>query len=144
MKGGCVAGLPVLCVVSLFCVLASPFCLRGGPVEWRGVAVCVVPVFGLGPPLHIVSSLLYCLSSPLPPSSTVCVLCRSIVGLVLCLCGRVVLLWNSGGGCVVREGVGGLLFTVNSLCVVVCVSVWCVCCLVVMCCGLWNGGGVRV
>lgn len=33
-----------------------------------------------------------------------------------------------------------LLFTVNSLCVVVCVSVWCVCCLVVLCCGLWNGG----
>lgn len=52
----------------------------------------VVPVFGLGLPLHIVSSLLYCLPSSLL-LSTVCVLCHSIVGLCcvivtgLCHCG---------------------------------------------------------
>ena len=43
--------------------------------------------------------------------------------------------------CVGWEGVRCLLSAVDSLCVVVCVSVWCVCCLVVLCCGLWNGGG---
>lgn len=71
-----------------------------------------------------------------------CVCCHSIVGLELCLCGRVVSLWNSGGGLCWVEG--RVVFTVRCqlLCVVVCVSVWCVCCLVVLCCGLWNGGGV--
>ena len=28
-----------------------------------------------------------------------CVCCHSIVGLVVSLCGRVVSLWNGGGGC---------------------------------------------
>lgn len=67
--------------------------------------LCVVPVFGLGPPLShcsrlscIVSPLLHCLSYlPLLPS-TAYVRCHSIVGLVLCLCDRVLSLWNSGDG----------------------------------------------
>lgn len=33
-----------------------------------------------------------------------CVLCHGIVGLVLCLCGRVVSLWNSGDGLCRAEG----------------------------------------
>ena len=63
MKGGCVAGLPVLCAV-------SPFRLRGGPVEWRGgvcgvLSPCLVlslssswcsPVFELDLALRIVRS----------------------------------------------------------------------------------------
>ena len=49
-KGGwCDTAPPVLCVV-------SPFCLRGGPVEWREWRVLCCLVFGLGPPLHIVRS----------------------------------------------------------------------------------------
>ena len=40
-----------------------------------------------------------CIASPiLGSSSPSCVLCHSIVGLGLCLCGRVVSLWNSGDG----------------------------------------------
>ena len=69
---------------------------------------------------------------------TVCVCCHSIVGLGLCLCGRVVSLWNSGDGCGGGRvcGVYCLLSTVNSLCVV---GVCGLCC--GLCCGLWNGGG---
>ena len=37
-----------------------------------------------------------CIPFLLPPR--LCVRCHSIVGLVLCLCDRVVSLWNSGGG----------------------------------------------
>lgn len=49
-----------------------------------------------------------------------CVRCHSIVGLGLCLCGRVVSLWNSGDGLCGAEG--RVVSTVNSSCVVVCVS----------------------
>ena len=41
-KGGCVAGLPVLCVV-------SPLCLCGGPVEWREWCVLCCPLVSCCP-----------------------------------------------------------------------------------------------
>lgn len=55
-----------------------------------------------------------CIVSPLL-LSTVCVLCHSIVGLGLCLCDRVVSLWNSGDGlCWVEGRVVFIVYT--SLC----------------------------
>lgn len=93
------------------------------------------PRVGLGPPLHIVlaflvlsHSLLCCFfySSFLLP--TVCVCCHSIVGLVLCLCDRVVSLWNGGGGLCWVEGVCGVYCLLRILIIRVVV------------CGLWNGG----
>lgn len=93
----------------------------------------VVPVFGLGPPLHIVlTPLALPLLSSRPPIllSTACVLCHSIVGLVLCFCDRVVSLWNSGDGLCWVEGC--------VVCGVRCqLLLCCVYCLVVLCCGLW-------
>ena len=63
--------------------------------------LCVVPAFGLGSPLHVVTVSLAlscpsCIASPLP-FSTVCVCCHSIVDLVVCHCDSAVSLWNSGG-----------------------------------------------
>ena len=96
------------------------------------------------PRLRVGAGTLHC-STPshvVQSPSSLRVLCHSIVGLGLCLCGRVVSLWNSGDGLCRAEGrVGvGVVCAVNSSCVVVGVSVWRVCCLVVLCCGLWNGG----
>ena len=94
--------------------------------------MCVVPVFGLGRASCVVLSPLV-LSSPPPLLCSLSQRCWFSV----CLCDRVVSLWNSGDGCAGRKSVWGLLSTVNSLCVVGCVSVWCVLC----CCAvLWNGG----
>ena len=64
------------------------------------------------PCLRIGSGTLYCPTPSCIVQSpfSFCACCHSIVGLVLCLCDRVVSLWNGGGG------------------------------LVVLCCGLWNGG----
>ena len=103
-----------------------PCHLPCGPVEWREWWVVCCPVFGLGlapciVPLPFTLSVpfvsfpfLFCLvllcllwvgkcgggTVPRFPLllPTVCVLCHGIVGLVLCLCGRVVSLWNGGGG----------------------------------------------
>ena len=113
-------GVPRLCVgVPL---VVYPVALLNGGVGW----VCVVPVFGLGPPLCVVLSSrivlsLFCLvlwvlscllwvgkcggvvwcgvwnCVPLFPSA-LCVCCYSIVGLGVCLCVGVVSLWNGGGG----------------------------------------------
>lgn len=63
--------------------------LNGG-----GGVCCDAPVFGLGPASCIVL-LTFVWSSP--PFS-LCVCCHSIVGLGLCLCGRVVSLRNGGDG----------------------------------------------
>ena len=134
-----------------------PCRLLCGPVEWRW-GVCVLsPVFGLGPPLHIVLVSLVlscpsCIASPFLssslPLSTVRVLCHSIVGLVLCFCDRVVSLWNSGDGLCGVEG--RVVFTVRCrlfMCCGVCFSVVCV---VLLCCVVeWRGvvggcEGVRV
>lgn len=123
MKGGCVAGFPVECrCPPSVCRCPPPSRLLGGLVEWRGVCVVVLPRVRIGSgtlccpaPFHIVCSprivpaLLFCL----------CVCCHSIVGLGLCLCDRVVSLWNGDVDlCVGRKGVWCLLFTVNFLCVV--------------------------
>lgn len=105
MKGGSVTDSPSNVGVPRLRAV-SPFRLRGGPVEWREWRVVCCPVFGLGPPLHIVLvprvlflSLLHCLPSPLLSSSPpLRVCCHSIVGLGLCLCDRVVSLWNGGDG----------------------------------------------
>ena len=95
------------------CVWCSPFCLCGGPVEWRGGCVCcVVPLVSCCPrSLHGVPCL--------------CVRCHSIVGLVPCLCDRVVSFWNSGDGLCWVEGrvvpaVHCQLFVCCVLCVVCC------------------------
>ena len=129
-------------------LLASPSCVRCPPsvyvvvlLNGGGGGLCVVPCsnrvfpFILFSPPLVLSSLISSLLL-----STVRVLCHSIVGLVPCLCDGVVSLRNSGDDCAGRKGVRRLLSTVDSSCVVVRVSVWCVCCLVVVCCGLWNGG----
>ena len=73
-------------------------------------------------------SLSYC---PVP----LCVLCYSIVGLVLCLCDRVVSLWNGGDGLCWVEGrvVSTVYRSLSTLYVL-----WCV----FQCGVLWNGGGV--
>ena len=73
---------------------------------------------------------------------THCVRHHSIVGLGLCLCDRVVSLWNNGDGLCGAEG--RVVFTVYRqlfMCCGVCFSVVCVlsCCAV-----LWNGGGVMM
>lgn len=79
------------------------------------------------PRVRIGSSPLHCPTlSCIAPS---CVCCHSIVGLGLCLCGRVVSLWNSGDGLCWVEGrvvsiVDCLLSTHHR--VVVCISVVCV------------------
>lgn len=107
------------------CVWCPPFRLFSGPVEWRGGRLCVAPVFGLGPLLHIVlAPLALSLPSSAPPFR-LCVCCHSIVGLVLCFCDRVVSLWDSGDGLCWVEG------RVMSI----------VHCQLFMCCGVWNGGG---
>lgn len=97
-------------------VWCPPSCLRGGPVEGRGVVRVVIPVFGLGPAPCIVLPLSRIVRSPF--SSCVC--CHCIVGLGLCLCDRVMSLWNSGDGVCGVEG--RVVSTVNSLRVVVCVQ----------------------
>ena len=162
MKGGRVAGLPVLCVV-------SPFCLRSGPVEWREGCVLCCPRVRIGSgalhclaPLHIVSSLRIV---PVPLLSRVAVFvvggevrwggvsCSPSLSLcslsqhcwfVPCLCDRVVSLGNSGDGlCWVerRCADGWMVDTIYCLHTTL---LWrqCMSCLVVLCCGLWNGGGV--
>ena len=59
-----------------------------------------------------------------------CVCCHSIVGLVLCLCDRVVSLWNRCDGLVGRKGEWCLLSTLHVLwCVFQCVV-----CVVLLCC----------
>ena len=114
-----------------------PCRLPCGPIEWRGVVCAVMPCIRIGPAPCIV---LLPLVLPTPPSFCVC--CHSIVGLGLCLCDRVMLLRNGGGGLCWVEGRVVPAVHCQLLCVVMCVSVWCVRCLVVLCCGLWNGGGV--
>lgn len=116
MKGGSVTdspsnvGIPRLCA-GVPLVVHPVALLNGG-----SGGLCVVPVFGLGSPLHIIlvpfalsCPLVYCCALFFPPS-TACVLCHSIVGLVLCLCDRVVSLWNSGNGLCGLEG--RVVFTV--------------------------------
>lgn len=150
--------------------------LPGSPsVCWCPPFVCsVVPLNGGGgwccvlPRVWIGSSLLYCptLFCIVLPSFALfhyyllssllrlCVRCYSIVGLGLCLCGRVVSLWNGGVGlCWVEGRVVSIVYTSSvcgvhfrGACVVLCVSVWCVRCFVVLCCGMTVGerecGGV--
>ena len=91
-------------------VSASPFCLRGGLVEWRGVlCVAVSPCSDWAPSYRIVLLPLVLrvaggevrwrgLCPALLFSSALCVCCHSIVGLGWCLCGRTLLLWNGGDG----------------------------------------------
>ena len=134
-------------------MLTSPSAIDSSPsvrvvVQLNGgcVGLCVAPVFGSGPPLHIV---LVPLASPILFSSlrfSHCrVRCYSIVGLGVCLCGRVVSLWNSGDGlCVVEGRVVSTVHCQLFMCYGVRFSV--LCCVVLLCClvVLWNGGGVRV
>ena len=115
---------PRLCV-------GLPLCrLPCGLIECRGVVGSVlspcsdwVLPFTLSCPSRIVQS----------PFS-LCVCCHSIVGLGVCLCDRVVSLWNSGDG---------LCGVERRVCGVCCLRTTCcdgsVC--LVLCCGLWNGGG---
>lgn len=114
------------------CVL-SP-CLVLSPVFFA-----VFPVLELDPAPRIVRFSLRRILSCRAARFRLCVCCHSIVGLRLCLCDRVVSLWNSGDGLCGRKGVWCLLSTVNSLCVVVCVSVWYVYCLVVLWVVEWRG-----
>lgn len=140
MKGGCVAGLPVLCVV-------SPFRLLSGPVEWRGG--CVLP-----PVLRIGYGTFVLFCSPhivllfschlVPPFLFVC--CR-----VCCGWGSVVVRVEGGMMwmvcavllCVVcgRRAGGGIFSVLHRTCCVCCHSIvglgWCLCGRVV---SLWNSG----
>lgn len=77
--------------------IGAPSRLLGGRVEWRGAVGCGVPVFRLGPPLHVVLVSLVLSRSPFRFAPAFHrVHCHSIVGLGLCLSVRVVSLWNSG------------------------------------------------
>lgn len=119
-----------ICIVLFPFTLSVPFvsssllfCLCGG--VWRvgkcgGVWCVLFPAFS---------------SYPLLLLPTVCVLCHSIVGLGLCLCDRVVSLWDSGDGLCGVEG--RLLSTIycpllTLMCCGVCFDVVCVlsCCVV--------------
>ena len=155
--------LPLLSLLSSLSDISVPFCLCGGPVEWRGGCVVLCLWFGSSPlrcsvrlavscfPLCCalwgrggVVVLLCCelCSAVLFLSSCFCVRCHSIVGLCGVFSVRVVSLWNSGDGCVWVEradGVWRVVFSVGSSCVVVCVVVVVH---VVLCCWLLNGGGV--
>jgi hypothetical protein len=51
--------LPLLSLLSSLSDISVPFCLCGGPVEWRGGVL--FSVFGLGPPLYVVLFALQCL-----------------------------------------------------------------------------------
>lgn len=175
MEGRRCYWLPVECWRPPSACWCPPCRLLCGPVEWREWRVVCCPVFGLGlasciVPLPFTLSVLF-VSFPfffclvllcllwvgrcdggtvsrfpllLP---TVCVLCHGIVGLGLCLCDRVVSLWNSGDGCVGWKGVWCLLSAHRPCCGVHLGGVWVVmavcggsACLVLLCCGLWNGG----
>lgn len=107
-----------------------PCRLLCGSVEWRGG--CDVLSSDWVRRLALCYSLSYCLAPPF----SFCVCCHSIVGLVLCFCGRVVSLWNSGVDLCGAEG--RVVSTVNCrffMCCGVCFSVVCV-----LSCGLRNGG----
>lgn len=117
--------LPFMLSSSLPCCSAPSrivlffFCLVcGGMMQCEmGRAVCVMNggCDVVGP----------CSSFPSFPLFRLCVLCHSIVGLGLCLCDRVVSLWNGGNGlCWVG---GRVVSTVHTSCVW-CASQWCVYC----------------
>lgn len=57
--------------------------------------------------------------------SPLCVRCHSLVGLVLCLCDRVVSLWNSGGDLSGAEGARGVCCSLSTLYVWWCVLSCC-------------------
>lgn len=131
-----------------------PCHLPCGPIEWREWWVVCCPVFGLGlapciVPLSFILSVsfvsflfLFCLVllcllwvgkcgggtvSRFPfLLPIVCVLCHGLVGLGLCLCDRVVSLWNSGDGLCGTEG--RVVSTVYTSSVLWCAFQWCVCC----------------
>ena len=118
-------------------------CLRIG----SGTLHCPVPLRIVLSPRIVLVPLLSCVvvfvvggevrwGNCVPLSSLVCVCCHSIVGLALCLCGRVVLLWNRGDG--LCEVEGRVVSTVRCqlfMCCGVCFSVVCV---VLSCCAvLW-------
>ena len=98
---------PSLCIVPLalfplHCVLWVGKC--GGVRGRRGVPVMKGGGCGLCPVLSwVVLCPVLCCVVPLCSPPCLCVRCHSIVGLVWCFCGGVVLLWNGGGvwGCVV-------------------------------------------
>ena len=73
---------------------------------------------------------------------THCVSRHSIVGLVLCLCDRVVSLWNSGDGCVWGRRACGVCCPLSTLYVLRCVFQWGVC-VVLLCCVVGCGMAVR-
>lgn len=86
---------------------AGDACLAVWCVWWRSEA-CPTPFRIVQPPFSL------------------CVCCHSIVGLGLCLCDRVVSLWNSGGGLCWVEGC--VVSTVYTSFALWCASQWCVCC----------------
>lgn len=131
MVGGMVSEGRVCCwPPRLVCGVPLPFAWWS-PLNGGSGGLCVVPVFGLGPPLRVVLAPL-ALSSLLSSLllSAVCVLCHGIVGLVLCLCDRVVSLCNGGDGLCWVEG--RVVSTVHCRLFMCCG----VCCLVVLCCGI--------
>lgn len=107
---------------------------------------CDAPVFGLGPLFHIVPVSLVLFCSPWHHPAFQCVCCHSIVDYVVCFSVRVVSLWNGGNGlCWVEERWGWCLLStcrnMNGVYLSV-MTVRVLSCLVALCCGLWNGGGV--
>lgn len=85
--------------------------------EWEG-GVCGGRRAGVSPCSSV------SLSSVFLSHRTHCVCCHSVVGLGLCLCDRVVSLWNSGDGLCRVEG--RVVFTVHTSSCVVCISEACV------------------
>lgn len=127
---------PVPLVLSCFpfCVVLFPLllCVVGGEVRWCVCAVVSCCGGACGVSLH------GCLS---PPS--ICVCCHSIVGLGLCLCDRVVSLWNSGDGlCGVEGRWVCLLSTVHCQLFVCCGVCFSVVCVVLLCCVVGCGMAV--
>lgn len=124
MVGGMVSEGRVLLCWPPCRMSASPILCVVVPLNGGGAGVCCPRVRIGSSPFILFLSLLRCLSSPPLPLSTVCVLCHSIVVCVLCLCDRVVSLWNSGGDLCGAEGrvvcgVWCALSTLYALCCVV-------------------------
>ena len=132
MKGGSVTGSPS-CVWCPRLRVGVPLVVYLVALLNGGGACVVMPCLRIGFGILCCSTPSCIVQSPF----SLCVCCHSIVGLGLCLCDRVVSLWNGGVGlcrCGMAWGVCCLHIIVLWCASRWCASRWCVSCLVALCC----------